>query len=74
MTVCLLCFLVAFLLAGFITSGKGINIGECSDNFSPQDYAKDKSKATSIVAAGTYATVGLAGALVIIIIGLSAFI
>ena len=74
MTLCLVCFLVAFLLAGFITSGKGIDIGECAENFNPQDYAKSRSQASSIVAAGTYATVGLAGALVVVIIGLAAFI
>ncbi|KAK9812492.1 hypothetical protein WJX73_004118 [Symbiochloris irregularis] len=74
MTVCLLCFLVAFLLAGFITSGKGINLAECNANFDPSSYGKDRAKTANIVAAGTYATVGLAGALVVIVIGLAAFI
>ncbi|KAK9794038.1 hypothetical protein WJX73_009829 [Symbiochloris irregularis] len=74
MTVCLLCFLIAFILAGFITQGKGINLAECAGNFDPIEFAKQRRKASAVVVSGSFATVGFAGLLVLIIIGLSSFV
>lgn len=66
MTVCLLCFVTAFILAGFVTKGKGINLDKCQ--FSPTSYAQDRKDADDIVSTGMYVTVGLAGALMLSVI------
>ncbi|KAK9812538.1 hypothetical protein WJX73_007127 [Symbiochloris irregularis] len=72
MAVCLLCFLVAFLLAGFITSGKGVDLDTCA--FTIQGYMHHRATADSIVTGGIYATLGLAGVLVLLVIVLAAIV
>lgn len=65
MTFCILAFLAAFLLAGFVTIGMGVsNCDTVANN------GKEK-KEQQVVSASAYATLGFACALVILVLYLA---